>query len=218
VFPPNHQAASAWLAAVGASHDRVGDYQPRTLKQVLDGALALGAAAGRLEEAMRLVAGIEIRLAELARTLHIDRRSGSVAGVPAPRIAIVSAIDRGDIVLPGGWVPGLAAAAGAAAVGPVEGGPDVRIAASRLSMLAPDVVIVALDRPPAHVPARTHKTILEAGRRGGAVQTIDGTRFIKPDPLVARSIELIAYIVHRELSGVTPEAGEVGVWNAGPPE
>jgi iron complex transport system substrate-binding protein len=204
------------LAAFGATTPVRSDREPRTLKQVLDWALALGAAAGRTAEAVRVVADVERRLLALARRLDIDRRAETVAGAPMPPMAIVSSIQGVELVLPGRWVPGMAAAAGVRAVGVSEGEPDLRLEMPALEAFAPDTVLLARSDAPG-AEAATAGEVLTGG--AWRIAAIDGSRFINlPGPELARSVELLAFVAHGDRSGVTPEPGELAVWNVGPPE
>jgi ABC-type Fe3+-hydroxamate transport system substrate-binding protein len=205
-------AASAWLAAFGATDVATSATAPRTLKQVLDWALALGAAAGRTRDAVRVVAEIERRLLALARNLEIDRRTETVAGASMPRLAIVSSVQPAELMLPGRWVPGLAAAAGVRTVGVYEGDPDVRLGVRALQALAPEIVLLAPADASAAAATQAREFLADGDWR---LAVMDGRRYIHlPGPELARSIELIAFLAHGDRSGVTPRPGEVEVWNA----
>jgi iron complex transport system substrate-binding protein len=220
--PALARAATDWLAAMGAApYAAVPRFAPETLKQVLDQALALGAAAGRLPAAMPLIADVERRLAALVHALEIDRRAGTVAGRPASRVAVVTDVAPEGLVLGGLWVPGLAAAAGLSAAGPSEGSADVLVAPAGLARLAPDAVVFAPAGLSADAAAAAVRSLRDAegwcdidAFRAGRLHVIDGTRYVgRPGPEIARSAELLAFVVHGERSGVTAAPDEAAAGN-----
>jgi iron complex transport system substrate-binding protein len=213
-------AAAAWSAAFGTdAAPPFGPFAPATLKEVLSAALDLGNAAGRLPDAMRVLADFELRLDRLAATLRIDRRAGTVAGRPPPRVAIITDVRGDEVVLAGRWVPDLASAAGARALLADAGGDDAVVRFEEIVDVEPDRVIFALR-------GRTTDESLSlvrnaAGRIGwvgvderlvGRYSLLDGVRFVnEPEPALARSIELIALACHGAVSGVRASPDEIAL-------
>lgn len=185
-------AATAWLRAFGVEgvcdpgpadlriteHETAASdtgmrqfvFAPRTLKQALDLALALGREAGRFSEAMRVIAEGERRLAGLQRHLRpvIDERGSR-------RTAAV-VICLSPVKLAAGWVCDLVELAGGRCEGPA------------------DVVFVAL---PGHDLSQAHEQVRGRGlwSRFGpeSLWLVDGSRFLAyPGPSLYRAAELIA--------------------------
>jgi hypothetical protein len=187
------------------------------LKRVLSTALDLGRAAGRLPEAMRVLADFELSLGRLAATLGIDRRAGMVAAGPPPRVAIMTELRGDEVVLAGRWVPDLAAAAGALALFVDAGGPDVAIPFEDIVHADPDRLVFALRDRAVDDALPVVREVLRrtASRRHGegfadSCSVLDGARFVnEPAPALARSIELIALACHGMACGVRASPDEI---------
>ncbi len=208
-------AVSEWLVAFGARDAGVAaPFAPATLKQALDGALELGRGAGCLPEAMRVLADIELRLAALGTRMAIDRRAGTVAGEPAPRVAVVGAVNRVGLVLSGRWVPDLAALAGAEAVLTTSGGRDVAATPGELARAGAGTVVLAI---PGALPADAlnryrQVSISESWQPldGARVVALDGNRFVTvPGPALPRAVELLGAAVHGDAAGVSAAKEEM---------
>ena len=211
------EAARAWLTEFGAAGAPAARFAPATLKQALDGALELGRAAGRLSEAIRVLANIELRLGALGTRLGVDRRAGTVAGAQAPRVAILNAVNSVGIVLAGRWAPELATLAGGAAVLTRPGGPDLAASPADLVDAGTDVLVLALTETNLADAAVTYREVSsrETWRvlAGVRVVVLDGIRFInKPGPTLVRSAELMAAGIHGQAAGVTADMDELATF------
>ena len=174
---------------------------PQTLKGVLDRVLTDARAAGRLPEAMRLLGDGELRLAQLAARLGLDRRTGTVGGRPFPTAALITALDADTVTLTGRWGPDLLERAGARPLGPAPGEADAVWSWEALGGAAPAVVILAISGElPVDVGDRIRK-----GVPGVRVCALDGALVNRPGPALVRTVELLAEAVHGAASGV--EAG-----------
>lgn len=204
---PDAVAVAEWLNLFGAeSVEGVGeDFAPRTLKEVLAGALGLGNSVGRLGEAMRVLGGGEERLAALAARLGLDRRTGTVGGQPFPAAALVTALGDGTVTLSGRWGPDLLEKAGARPLGPAPGEGDAVWSLDTLTREAPAVVIFAGDEPPPPDVVSRFRVRLSSTR----LFHLDATRVNRPGPSLVRTVELLAAAVHGAAAGVRPAPGEL---------
>jgi iron complex transport system substrate-binding protein len=209
--PPFDEAAAAWLAAFGADVGAVGvvPFAPATYKEVLDGALALGHAAGRLPEAMRVLADGEARLRRLRDRLGLARWDRGVVALTA--VAVVEAAE--PLRIAGRWVPDLVRHAGGRAVLAEAGAPSRDVPWAALVEADPDVLVVA-PREGAEAEAREAVRVLAArpewpclrAVRAGRVFALDGARLLyRPGPTLVEAAGRLAALLHPERC-VEPEA------------
>ncbi|HLT47605.1 MAG TPA: hypothetical protein VK002_10285 [Rubricoccaceae bacterium] len=200
---PFREAAAAWLAAFGAPDadpSALGvPFAPATYKEVLDGALALGRAAGRLPQAMRVLAEGEARLRRLRDRLGITRRDRGGEGLP--RVAVIVQAD--PLTLAGRWMPDVVAHAGGRPVLVEAGQPDRAVpwpalAEADVLVVAPDgreevegqAVLRALA---AHPAWRGHAAV-----RAGRVAVFEGALLHRPGPNLVEAAERLAALLHPE--------------------
>jgi iron complex transport system substrate-binding protein len=205
-FPPRcAEAAGAWLAAFGAPTAAPAAlgiaFAPTTYKEVLDGALALGRAAGRLPEAMRVLAEGEARLRRLRDRLGLARPDRAREGLP--RVAVIERHD--PLTLAGRWVPDLVAHAGGRPVLVEPGQPSAAVPMATLAATEPDVLVVA---PLGHTKGDVRAALRALERlpgwdrlaavRGGRVFVIEGTLLYPPGPGLVAAAEQLAAALHPE--------------------
>lgn len=193
LFP---EAAAAWLAAFGAADAHPAAlgvvFAPATYKEVLDGALVLGRAAGRFPEAMRVVADGEARLRRLRDRLGLARRDRAHEALP--RVAVVAQAE--PFTLAGRWVPDLVAHAGGRAVLAEAGQPAVAVSWAALAGADPDVIVAApgdLCVLEAH-PAWAHLRAVRTGRV--LAEAFDGALRDCPGPGLVDAAERLAALLH----------------------
>jgi iron complex transport system substrate-binding protein len=194
------EAAAAWLAAFGA-HDTAPAalgvaFAPATFKQVLDGALALGRAAGRLPEAMRVLAEGEARLQRVRDRLGLGRADREGEGLP--RVAVVGRLQ--PLVLAGRWVPDLVAHAGGRAVLTAPGQPARPASWDEVIGVDPDVLVLALRGRPAEAARedlRRLTALPEWSRlRTRRVLAFEGALLRSPGPGLVEAVERLAAALH----------------------
>lgn len=172
---------------------RVVSLRPYALADVWGDILRIGNAVGRAEEARRLVAECETRLAVIA---------GRVGGAARPRVAFIEWID--PPMSGGHWLPELVAAAGGSNSLGEAGKPSPWITLAEIEAVAPDVIIVA---PCGYDVATTRRemAVLDADPawrrlaavRGGRVFLADGNAFFnRPGPRLVESVEILAEVLH----------------------
>lgn len=158
---------------------------PHTLDEVLATITAVGAATGTDAAARTLVAGLQDRLAAVAR---------AVAGRPTPRVVVVEWVDPPFTA--GHWVPDLVTAAGGIPVGATAGGRSVATTWAALAAAEPDVVLVApcgFDLDSAVAQAA------EVARRlpGRPVFALDANGLVvRPGPRLVDGVEALAWALH----------------------
>ncbi|CAN5580979.1 hypothetical protein BH23BAC4_BH23BAC4_06590 [soil metagenome] len=158
---PRSRAAQLWLQAFG-SPDSVAAFpaQPRTFKQILDGALQLARDAGCLSEAMRFIGEREAEVAAMRKSADAER-GGTVRGTVPP--SAVCLIAQDPLVLGGYWLPDLLHLAGMTPVGLAAGDEHLQIAESYLALLNPEVIVLLESYPAPSVRAHSARKIFEAG-------------------------------------------------------
>jgi len=165
---------------------------PRSLDEVLDSILEVGARTGVPERAERLTAGLRARR---------DRITASVAGRPRPRVAVVEWVDPPFAA--GHWIPDLVTAAGGEPVAARPGVPSVPATWDEVGAEAPDIVLVA----PCgyHLPGAVEQARLAARALPGLpVWAIDADSIVvRPGPRLISGVEAIAAVLH---PGVVPDA------------
>ncbi|HEX7071860.1 MAG TPA: ABC transporter substrate-binding protein [Rhodothermales bacterium] len=111
-------------------------FAPRTLKQILDRALALGHLAGVAREAMAWIADAERRLALAQRRVGVMKRATA-----RPRVVI---LHGDDVLLSGGyWCADLIELAGGHPVLTESGDPPKPVTVDGVRAARPDLVVLA---------------------------------------------------------------------------
>ncbi len=191
---------------------RLFSMHPRTLKEVLDQALALGRLLGRSAEAMRTIARLEMQLHLLRRRIGIERTT------PTAEMPTVAALEWIEPVMTAGhWTPDLIELAGGR---PVCSGAGERSRVLDWDVLRredPDVIAVipcgmtvgSARRDAHYLTSRDGWEDLSAVR-GGRVYLFDGNAYFnRPGPRLYRSIELLAAVLYGDRARVDVEAGEM---------
>jgi iron complex transport system substrate-binding protein len=184
-------------------HADVLSLDPRTLHEVLDSILAVGARAGVPDRAARLVAGLRARL---------DGTAALVAGRRRRRVAVIEWIDPPFAA--GHWIPDLVTAAGGQPVAARAGGRSVPISWDAIAAEAPELVIVApcgYGLPGAIEQAQ----IASRSLPGLPVWAIDANAIVvRPGPRLIDGVEAIASVLH---PGAVPAAPPNAVRRVIPP-
>ena len=187
---PSGQIENA-LGYLGCRAD-VLSLDPRSLDEVLDSILEVGARTGVPERAERLTAGLRARR---------DRITASVAGRPRPRVAVVEWVDPPFTA--GHWIPDLVTAAGGEPTGARPGLPSVPARWDEVAAGAPDLVLVA----PCgyHLPGAVEQARLAVRALPGLpVWAIDADSIVvRPGPRLVCGVEAIAAVLH---PGAVPDA------------
>jgi iron complex transport system substrate-binding protein len=158
---------------------------PRTLDEVLDSILAVGARAGVPDRAERLVAGLRARL---------ERVAALVAGRRRARVAVIEWVDPPFTA--GHWIPDLVTAAGGEPVAASPGGRSAAASWAGIAAAAPELVIVA---PCGYRLAGALEQARLAARAlpGLPVWAIDADAIVvRPGPRLIDGVEAIASILH----------------------
>lgn len=206
-------ALEASLADWTGARPKLFSMQPMTFKQVLDTALRLGGALGRLSDAMRVLAEGERRLRQLQERVGI-RRDGTVAGRPAPTVACIEWIE--PVMTAGHWTPDLVALAGGRAVCAEAGTPSAYVAWEQIVAADPDVLAVTacgftIEQALRDLHVLTDRPEWNTLRavRDGRVFVFDGNAYFnRPGPRLYRSVELLAAALHGVV-GVELESWEM---------
>ncbi|MEM1044235.1 MAG: ABC transporter substrate-binding protein [Bacteroidota bacterium] len=186
--------------------------EPMTYKQVLDAALRLGRAAGRLPGAMPAVAEGEVRLKRLQDRLGLSRRDDPE---DYPAVACVEWIE--PLMTAGHWTPDLVRLAGGRAVCAEAGAPSQYVDWHALVEADPDVIAVTacgltVDQALADLHYLTERPAWTSLRavRDGRVFAFDGNAYFnRPGPGLVRSVELLAAALHGDRAGIEAEAWEM---------
>ncbi|HEX5322796.1 MAG TPA: cobalamin-binding protein [Capsulimonadaceae bacterium] len=176
---------------------QVVNLEPVFLEDVLGDIERVGAAAGRLAEARKVIAALEER---------IERVKEKVAQAKdRPRILLLEWID--PLYCGGHWNPQLVQLAGGYdGVGKL-GKPSVRIEWRQVVDFAPDVMVVSCCGYSAE-RAREDESVLRAYPgyedlpcvRSGRVHFVDGSAYYsRPGPRLVDSLEMMARFIHPEL-------------------
>lgn len=203
-----------WLRAFGADPAEAPAvaFAPRHYRDVLDGAMALAKAVGRLPEAFRVVGEGEARLMTLARRLDYNRRVGTVGGRPAPTVVVLDRLDppRGA----GLWVPDLVAHAAGRPLLAGAGRPPREITPKDLAATDPDALAIALPDTRAasalgalHAALETWPPLRAVGE--GRAFALDGRLVHHPGPNLVRAVEVLAVALHGDRVGVPIESCEL---------
>ena len=172
--------------------------EPMTFKQVLDAALRIGRAAGRMEAAMSFVAAKEKALRAF------QDRLGLREGVPRPTVACIEWME--PLMTAGHWMPDLVAHAGGEAVLAEAGAPSRCARWEALRAADPDVLalmpcgfsLAETRRDLSFLTERDGWQDLKAVR-AGRVYLFDGSAYFnRPGPRLYRSAELLAAALYPE--------------------
>jgi iron complex transport system substrate-binding protein len=177
----------AALAHLGCRAEVV-TVDPGTLEEVLDSIVTVGAAAGRRDEALGVVARLRRRL---------DVVAGAVSGAPRPRVAVVEWPDPPFGA--GHWVPDMVRAAGGESVLGQPGGRSVQVSWSDVDAANPDLVVLAPCGFGLDEAARMADGLCEAGALSvrAEVWAVDAdAAFVRPGPRLVDGIEALASICH----------------------
>ncbi len=176
---------------------------PRTVDEILDSILEVGAAGGAPAAAAELVANLKRRIAAVADGVRRARRR--------PRVFTLEGVN--PLVIGGHWVTDLAHRAGGLLPARfIPGCPAERIAWSEVVVAAPDKLFIDLcssdlARSVREIPwlaAQPGWSELPATQTG-EVYLIDHSTLSRPGPRVVDGLELLAELTHPELfSGCIP--------------
>lgn len=189
----------AAAVARAGGHARVLSLQPRSLGDLLDDVVAVGAAAGRLPRAREVAARLRARIDSVAcRSRALARR----AGAAPPRVALIEWLD--PPMAAGNWMPGMVRLAGGIDVFDRDGGPSHWIGWDDVAAADPDVLVLVpcgftLDRVVAEAATPAVRPHLERLRafRDGRCFAVDGHHlFNRPGPRLVDSLEALAGILH----------------------
>lgn len=159
---------------------------PQTLGDIEDNIRAVGAAAGRVEQAENLIESNRNR---------IDAVRSAVANAPVKRVAFLEWID--PFFSAGHWVPEMIELAGGFDPNGKKGADSVRMSWDDVRAANPEIVIVSpcgfrLDQ--AVELAKTLESI-----PGAKVFAVDANAyFARPGPRIAEAVELLANLFHPE--------------------
>ena len=192
-------------AAEAEAAARAAPFAPTTFKEVLDGALALGHAAGRLSEAMRVLAEGERRLRCLRDRLGLARRDRAAEALPT--VAVIEG--TGPLVLAGRWIPDLVRHAAGRPVLAEAGAPAHEVPWATFVKSDPDVIVVALregaepraDDELQVLANRPGWSRLRAVRDGRVFVFDDPGLFYRPGPSLVGAAERLAAVLHPERVG-----------------
>lgn len=166
---------------------------PRSLEEVLESIVEIGARAGVPGRAERLTAGLRTRLGQIA---------AQVAGRSRPRVAVVEWVDPPFTA--GHWIPDLVTAAGGLPVAGRPGMPSVQTSWSAVAAEAPDVVIVA----PCgyHLPGAVEQAdVAVRALPGTPVWAIDADSIVvRPGPRLISGVAAIAAVLHPDAVPAAP--------------
>jgi iron complex transport system substrate-binding protein len=166
---------------------------PRSLEEVLESIVEIGARAGVPGRAERLTAGLRTRLGQI---------TAQVAGRSRPRVAVVEWVDPPFTA--GHWIPDLVTAAGGLPVAGRPGMPSVQTSWSAVAAEAPDVVIVA----PCgyHLPGAVEQAgVAVRALPGTPVWAIDADSIVvRPGPRLISGVAAIAAVLHPDAVPAAP--------------
>lgn len=170
--------------------------EPMTLDDVFDAIVAVGAAANRVAEAARVVAGLRARVDAVAA------RTATVPHEDRPRVAFLEWID--PLFNGGHWNPEIIHLAGGIDVLGAPGAASRTVTWQHVVDAAPDVVFVACCGYPTERAAEDlHVLHAQPGwddvpaARTGRVYVSDGNAyFSRPGPRLVDSLEILAHALH----------------------
>jgi iron complex transport system substrate-binding protein len=176
--------------------------EPETLEGVLASIAVVGEVIGAADDAGRLVAGLRERLARVALV---------VAGLPAPRVALLEWLDPPFAA--GHWVPHQIAAAGGDDVLGHAGQRSVRVPFEAIAESRPDIVLLAPCGWTAVQAAEAAGSELVdrlVAATGARVVALDANAcFSRPGPRVVDGVEVLAAVFHPGVDLPLPPEGAV---------
>ncbi len=176
----------------------VATIDPHTLSDVLDSITEVGRLTSRVAGATALVASLEERLASVA---------GRVARRPRPRVLVLEWTD--PPFAPGHWIPEMVSRAGGEPTLGVAGNRSTRITWEQAEASQPDVVICApcgfdLEGSAAQAQDVRHRF------PDVPVWAVDADGyFVRPGPRLVDGVEVLAAILHPDVSPPTVHARRV---------
>jgi len=181
---------------------RVLRLHPHTLDDVFRDIVSVGQAAGRAEEADRLVRALRQRVASVAAACA---RGG------VPRVFCMEWLD--PPFCSGHWMPEIVALAGGREVLGRPGRPSFRVEWDAIAAAAPDVVVLTVCgfdvvRTCAELPAAAARPEWRGlpAVAAGRVYAVDGSAFFsRSGPRLVDGLEIMAAILHPE-AGIHPAA------------
>jgi iron complex transport system substrate-binding protein len=190
---------------------------PTTLKQVLDAALKIGRAIGRLPEAIAVLANAEKRLRRLRDYLGFHRR---IDPRVLPRVACLEWLD--PLIVAGHWMPDVVAMAGGQAVLAAAGQPSRPVSWEELHAADPDVLLLmpcgfSIAQTLRELPELMQKPQWQAlsAVQEGRVYVLDGNAYFnRPGPRLYRSIALIAACLYPDR--LSPQLLSIAPWELQP--
>lgn len=176
---------------------RVLRLHPHTLEDVFHDIAAVGAAAGRTDEAARVVRALRARVAAVHQACR---------GAAAPRVFCMEWLD--PPFCSGHWMPEIVALAGGREVLGRAGRPSFRVDWEAIAAAAPEVVVLTVcgfdvARTRAELPAVTGRPewrVLPAVAAGRVYAANGSAFFSRSGPRLVDGLEIMAAILH-------PEAG-----------
>lgn len=208
-LPELERVLAAWMEA----RPEVLSLAPMTFKEVLDGALRIGHAIGRLESAMHLIAGAERDLRALHEQLGLG---GRTPRGDRPAVACIEWLE--PLMTAGHWMPDVVDLAGGRVVLSERGAPSRYVDWEDLRAADPDVLLVmpcglSLEETRAELAYLTERPGWSSmgAVREGRVYLFDGDAYFnRPGPRLYRSVTLAAAALHPDR--LAPEALSVDPW------
>lgn len=187
--------AKAGLLGQGASSSStVLMVRPRTMSEVLESVLQIGAAAGVPTAAAALTSNLRARLRAVA---------AAVGPAPFPRPRVLSLEGLSPLVAGGHWLPEMKQLAGGLDHLQEPGSIAQRLRWEQVLAYAPDVLL--LTAVSGSIEESLADVSLLVGRpgwwalpavRNGEVYVCDYTRFCRPGPRLVEGVEMLARILH----------------------
>jgi iron complex transport system substrate-binding protein len=175
---------------------RVLSLDPHTVGEVLGDARTLAEATDRRDAAIELVRDAAAR---------IDRVRLAVRGATRPRVAALEWLDPPFAA--GHWVPQLIDFAGGEDVLGFAGESSEQRTWEEVISSQPDIVVVmpcGYDAEIAYREAEMHRNELQALGAGEVVAVNAAAYFSRPGPRIVDGLELLAHIIHPELTPQSP--------------
>ena len=172
--------------------------EPRSLEEILETIVQVGALTGRQEQAETVVAGLRER---------IDRVTAAVAGAgDRPRVLCVEWLD--PVMVGGHWVPGMVETAGGSDGLGKPGEPSFAVTWRQVADYQPEVVVLMpCGFHLRETQAEVERTVLPAEWAGlpavcqGRVFAVDGSSYFnRPGPRIVDGLEILAQIIHPSLA------------------
>lgn len=195
---------------------------PRSVEEIFGNIRDLGAATGRLDEANELVARCTTRLealaARTAKASHTANAASHTAKAASrPRVFCMEWLD--PVYASGHWVPELVNFAGGVDEVGRCGGESVRVSWDDVAAWAPEVLVImpcgfnlqqtmkqiwSVFGPYGSHAANPHFFNLPAVKNGRVYAVDANSYFARPGPRVVEGAELLAQLIHPELSEPAP--------------